>query len=69
MRISRKIATVLPLTVIFFFIQSHVILALSLGPLDIKSKPGEKFEAVIPIELEPSENPDDLVVSLGDKGD
>ncbi len=69
MRMSRKIATVLSLTVIFFFIQSHVILALSLGPLDIKSKPGEKFEAVIPIELEPSENPDDLVVSLGDKGD
>ncbi len=69
MRLRSKITTVLSLTVLFFFVQSHVIMALSLGPISVKSKPGEKFRAEVPIELESMENVDDLVVAVGNSRD
>jgi hypothetical protein len=62
---TKKVTAVLALTVIFFFVQSHVILALSMGPITLKSKPGERFRAVVPIELDPTESADALKVSLG----
>lgn len=69
MRMRRKLTIVLSLTVIFFFVHSQIIMALSLGPVEVKSGPGEKFKAVVPIELESTESVEGLVVSLGNARD